>query len=127
MIVVFFDDHCVLCNKTAVWLLKLKISKSVQFASLFGDLAKNKLPEEVLSVDSIVFWANDRAYIKSEAVLKIAKFIPGFKWLNIFKIVPRFLRDGIYDFIARNRNKWFGKQEKCSIPDTQFRNRYIEE
>ena len=76
-------------------------------------LSNNK---NLLDIDSIIFYFNGNAYIKSDAVIRISKSL-GFPYnlISIFKIVPRSIRDIFYDFIARNRYKFFGKVNKCLI------------
>jgi predicted DCC family thiol-disulfide oxidoreductase YuxK len=125
MQVLFFDGECVLCNSTAHRVAKLNTQQNIHFASLQGKLSLEKLKALPHNIDSIVFLDKDRIYIKSEAVFEILKYLPSLKWLRIFRIFPLTLRDLIYDFVARNRLKWFGKQDLCEVPPKEFRGRYI--
>ena len=76
--------------------------------------------------NTIIFYDEGRVSIKSTAVLKIAGYL-GLPWsaFAIFLVIPRPLRDWIYDFIARNRTKWFGTIEKCRVPDQATTGRII--
>jgi predicted DCC family thiol-disulfide oxidoreductase YuxK len=77
--------------------------------------------------DSFVIIENDRAYQKSSAALQVCNRLPWYwKWTQIFWIFPRFIRDGIYIFIARNRYSWFGKREECMVPTPAIRKRFLE-
>ena len=76
--------------------------------------------------DSIVLLKNGTVYQKSDAALEITRELNGlWSWLYIFKIVPRFIRDFIYNIIARNRYRWFGKQESCMMPTPDLRARFL--
>ena len=63
--------------------------------------------------DSFAFVANGQAYVKSEAVLRIARELPRWQWTWIFQFIPRVIRDAIYDLVARNRYRWFGRRDAC--------------
>lgn len=77
--------------------------------------------------DSIVLIMDDHIYLRSTAALRIAKHLSGL-WplLYVLIIIPAGVRDGFYNLIARNRYKWFGKQEQCMIPDIELKSRFIE-
>jgi predicted DCC family thiol-disulfide oxidoreductase YuxK len=127
--IVFFDGVCVLCNRSVDFLLKRDRRKKLRFASLQSEtagqfLAQNNYPHFL--ADTIVLYSRGRFFTKSEAVLKIAGLI-GFPYSIAFvlKIFPITWRDKAYDFVARNRLKWFGVFEKCRIPDEETRNRII--
>ncbi|MDP6908327.1 MAG: DCC1-like thiol-disulfide oxidoreductase family protein, partial [Flavobacteriales bacterium] len=70
---------------------------------------------------------NGTTYMKSDAALRLAKHLDGVWELGtIFLIVPKFIRNPIYDWVARNRYGWFGKKEMCWIPEKKWRDRFIE-
>lgn len=125
MQVLFFDGQCLLCNTTAHRVAKLNTLENIHFASLQGKLSHEKLKALPKDIDSIVFLDNDHIYIKSEAVFEILKDLPSLKWLRVLRVFPLSFRDYIYDFVARNRLKWFGTQEICEIPPKEFRGRYL--
>jgi predicted DCC family thiol-disulfide oxidoreductase YuxK len=79
------------------------------------------------NIDSVMLFENNSVKIKSTAALEIAKRLSGlYSLLYAFIIVPKFIRDSIYDFIARNRYRWFGKQESCMIPNPELKKLFIE-
>lgn len=87
-------------------------------------IAQYHIPSDV---DSVIFIENGKAYTKSEAALRIAKYFGDvWKLLRIFAIVPNFIRNFFYDVIAKNRYKWFGKRESCMIPNEEERGRFVE-
>jgi predicted DCC family thiol-disulfide oxidoreductase YuxK len=107
--IVFFDDNCGLCNRSVQFILNHERQPKLKFASLNGSYAKSILPKFNLNSDfndSILFYRNGKIYQKSSAVLHLIQHL---KWycfcFYICWIVPRFLRDFIYDAIAVNRHK----------------------
>jgi predicted DCC family thiol-disulfide oxidoreductase YuxK len=79
------------------------------------------------SPESIILFDGERIFKKSAAALTIARHLGGFfKLLYAGIIVPRFLRDGAYDLIAKNRYKWFGKKEECPVPTPELRDRFLD-
>jgi predicted DCC family thiol-disulfide oxidoreductase YuxK len=79
-----------------------------------------------VDLDSFVLIQGDVAYSKSTAALLVAKQLKGVvKSLYVFRIIPAFIRDGIYNFIARNRYRWFGRKESCMIPSVDLRARFL--
>ena len=124
--VVFFDSHCLLCNRVVQYLLKADKKRKLTFASLSSDYAAN-LPEQYrINTDSIVFYHQGDYSIKSKAVLSIFKLL-GFPFaiLLIFYLIPTFIRDGLYDMIASNRKKWFGTTDQCLVNTDDYHERII--
>jgi predicted DCC family thiol-disulfide oxidoreductase YuxK len=127
--VIFFDGLCNLCNGAVQFTIQRDDRNLFRFASLQSDFAKTELkpfnvdPDEG---DSFVLLENGKVYQRSTAALRVAKRLNGF-WplLYGFIIVPRFLRDSIYNFIAKNRYKWFGKKETCWVPTPELKERFI--
>ncbi|WP_457617735.1 thiol-disulfide oxidoreductase DCC family protein [Lutibacter sp.] len=99
------------------------------FASLQSDAAKEILLQfstKKLTLDSIILIDDSNIYEKSSAALQISKHLNGgYKLLYGFIIIPKFIRDWVYDIIAENRYKWFEKKEKCMIPISEIRNRFL--
>ena len=62
--------------------------------------------------------AKGQASLKSEAVLRIAREFRGWQWTWVFRFIPRAIRDAIYDLVARNRYRWFGRRDACILPDS---------
>lgn len=128
--IIFFDGICVLCNATVKWIIKHDKKNVFKFASLQSDFAKKTLqkykPLQVIP-DSIVLLENNTLYVKSDATFQIAKNLSGvYSYVYIFKFLPKSFRDFIYDFIAKNRYKWFGKKELCTLSNNITHNKLIE-
>ena len=128
--ILFFDGVCNLCQGSVQFIIKRDKNNLFRFASLQSDKAKELLPAELVSEDalqSLVLIKGDKILTKSTAALTIAKSLSGL-WpaLYIFLIVPKFLRDVVYDFIARNRYRWFGKKDQCMIPTPDLKLKFID-
>jgi len=126
--IVFIDGYCVLCNRLANYILKNNRDESISVASLQGKTAKESLPKEKLeSVDSVLYWRNERLYDKSSAALYVMSDIGG--WRSVLKILfvfPKFFRDWVYDKIAKRRYEWFGKNDSCELPDESTKTRVLD-
>ena len=119
--IVFFDGICVLCNRSVDFLLKKDHKKRLKYASLQSGLASEylrKLQYTSIPDDTIIFYDEARIFTKSTAVLKIAGYL-GFPYslFAVFLVIPLIWRDWMYDLIARNRLRWFGKRDTCRIID----------
>jgi predicted DCC family thiol-disulfide oxidoreductase YuxK len=129
--IVLFDGHCNLCDRTVDFLIRNDTRGKLRFASLqsasgqrlLAAYGMNTMPE---SFDSVVFIFETSAYTHSEAALRIAGRLDGM-WplLGLFLLVPRFLRDVAYRFVARNRYEWFGKNHACRMPTPELLQRFL--
>jgi len=127
--IILFDGICNLCNSSVQFVLKHDIKKKFLFASLQSDAAIKHLLQfnyKNKDFDSIVLIEGNKIYNKSSAALRIAKEL-GLFWnvFYVFIILPKFIRDGIYDYIAGNRYKWFGKKNSCLFFVEEYKNRFI--
>ncbi len=119
-----------MCNASVYFLLKRDHQERLYFTSLQSDwvesLKENKYGW-LNHIDSIVYYEEGQFYTKSDAVLKIMQYL-GMPWniIYIFRIVPRNIRDGIYDFIASHRYRWFGKKARCPMPKPKWNKRFID-
>lgn len=125
MKVLFFDGECVMCNGAAHWVAKQDNSGQIKFASLQGAFAKKHLNGLENQVDSLIFIDDDLVFIKSEAFFELLKYLGAFRFLRILLVFPKGFRDFVYDWVAKNRIKWFGKKDYCEMPPSKFRGRYI--
>lgn len=126
--IIFFDGICNLCNGTVDFIIKRDKKNSFRFASLQSEIAESYLPDPMLSsLSSIVLYADGKLYTESDAAIYIAAQLGGI-WsiFKIFFIVPKFLRDGIYRLISKNRYKWFGKRNTCRLPTAEESLRFLE-
>lgn len=125
--ILFFDGVCHLCNFWIELLIKLDRRNQLQFASLQGETAKKFLnPESIQKLDSLVFLKNDSTYEKSTAVLLVVAELGGlWKLSKVFFVIPKFMRDALYHWIAKNRYRWFGQRDSCRIPNESERNKLL--
>ncbi|WP_061232780.1 thiol-disulfide oxidoreductase DCC family protein [Leptospira noguchii] len=129
--IVFFDGICNLCNFVVLFFLDRNQKGNLKFASLQSMAAERILGNKVGlndSPSSVLFLEDGILYQKSNAILKISAYLC-FPWnlLPLFRWVPVCFRDFIYDWIARNRYRWFGKLETCRIPDPSLKRRFLED
>ncbi len=128
--VVLFDGVCNLCNGWVRFVIDRDPKGVFRFAPLQSETAKTLLEpfDGLVGVDSIILNESGRTFVKSDAVLRIAGRLSGL-WplLSAFRIVPRFLRDWVYDLVARNRYHWFGRRDQCMIPTPEIRSRFLEQ
>ncbi len=128
--IIFFDGVCNLCNSSVNFIIDRDPEGKFKFASLQSDLAQNLLPNFAIDpseLESFVFYENDRVYRRSRAVLEIVRRMRrAWPLLYFFIVIPGFLRDPIYNFIARNRYKWFGRQDACRMPTPELASRFMD-
>ena len=147
--VIFFDGVCNLCNASINFIIDHDKKQFFLFSSLqsnfFKVLLSSNLDEykisnqnglekvtpsiqsELQSLNSIVYLENKIFYTKSDAVIRIGSHLWGlFSYSYFFKIIPKSFRDGIYEWIASNRYKWFGKKESCRIPTPDLKKRFLD-
>jgi len=127
--VLLFDGVCNLCNASVQWILKRDRKGIFKFAALQSDTGQMLLRQFGLSekdFDTVVLVADGRIFTRSDAALEIVQRIGGmWSLLAVFKIIPRSIRDTIYDWVARNRYRWFGKKEECMLPRPEWRERFV--
>ncbi len=128
--IIFFDGVCNLCDATVHWVIKHDKKNVFRFASLQSDFAKKMLQDYTTKKsipDSLVLLENNKIYVKSDAALRIVKKLSGiYSLLYAFIVLPSFVRDLIYDLVAKNRYKWFGKKENCLIPEASLKSKFID-
>ena len=126
--VIFFDGICNLCNASVQFVIEHDKNSQFMFTALQGAYAKETLP--TLNADSqklntILLLEDGKLYTKSSAALRVAKKLNGLlPLLYVFIIVPKFIRDWFYDIIAKNRYKWWGKQESCWVPTAELKSKF---
>jgi len=127
---VFFDGVCNLCNRGVNFLISKDKKEVLKFASLQSEYAQNTIPKELLNrenLDTIIVYSDGQFYDRSNAVLKLCKILGGgFYVFLIGYLIPRFIRDGLYLFIANNRYRWFGKKLQCRIPTVDLKDRFLD-
>tara|TARA_E500000081_G_scaffold111696_1_gene113977 strand:- start:197 stop:553 length:357 start_codon:yes stop_codon:yes gene_type:complete len=118
-----------MCNNFVKYLIKLDKDEVFKFTSTNGVTAKKifeKSIDQLEKIDSVIFY-NKKVYTKSSAVINILSELGGiYKLAYIFNIIPSFISDSIYDYIARNRFQWFGKLDKCPMPEKKNISRFLD-
>jgi predicted DCC family thiol-disulfide oxidoreductase YuxK len=127
---ILFDGVCNLCDRSVQFIIRHDKKKQFRFASLQGlkgqeMLKKYNLPSG--DMNSFVLIYDNKVYQRSSGALKVLQLLGGgWKLLYGFMIVPAFIRNGVYNWIARNRYRWFGKQESCWIPTPELKSRFFD-
>jgi len=127
-LILLYDGNCGLCNGTVQWILKRDRSGTMRFAPLqsaVGREALARLPD-LAGVDSVILLHREGGWIKSTAILEVARYVGGIWGLGtIGYVFPRALRDWFYDFVAKHRYRWFGRYDECPIPSPEERQRFL--
>jgi predicted DCC family thiol-disulfide oxidoreductase YuxK len=128
--VIFFDGVCNLCNASVQFAVERDKKNLFKFTALQGEYAKVVLPKfnaDLNQLNSIILLEDGQLYTKSTAALKIARKLNGL-WptIYLFILVPKFIRDWFYDIIAKNRYKWWGREESCWLPTPELKQRFID-
>lgn len=127
--VVLFDGVCNFCNGTVHFIIRQDKKNIFKFAPLQSPKGQELVQQYLLpanKTDSIILIENGVAYTKSTAALKLANRFPWYwKWTQLLWIVPAFLRNAVYDLIAQNRYKWFGKKDECMIPTGKTKEKFL--
>jgi len=128
--IILFDGVCNLCNSSVQFVIKRDKKDMFRYTALQSEVGQQMIKErgiDTSQVDSIILIEPGVAYYtKSDAALEIGQsFGGGWKLLAIFTWLPKPFRDAMYDFVARNRYKWFGKQESCMIPTPELKAKFL--
>lgn len=129
-LIILFDGVCNLCSSVVQFIIKRDKKNQFKFASLQSAFAQSVLQQHNLpqnDYNSFILLKNNKIYTKSTGALKVIKHLNGL-WplLYGFIILPAFIRDAVYSWIAQNRYKWFGKKETCWIPTPELQKKFIE-
>ena len=127
--IIFYDGLCAMCNRFIRILITLDKKEKFLLAPLKGKngkILKEEFSKELQGIDSVIFY-NKKVFTKSSAVINILNELGGaYKLAYIFNIIPTFISDSIYDYIARNRFQWFGKLDKCPMPEKKNISRFLD-
>lgn len=126
--IILFDGVCNLCNSSVQFIIKWDPNGYFSFAPLQEEAGKKLLATHHIktNMDSLILISNNTFYQKSSAALEICRHLQGgWKLLYAFKLIPRFIRDPLYTYIAKNRYKWFGKKTSCMIPTAENKKRFL--
>lgn len=125
---ILFDGVCNLCTGSVQFVLKRDKEKKFTFASLQSTTGQKLLSQFNLPNDtfnSFILYQDGKMYTRSTAALKLFQQLKGWQWVKIFWIFPKFIRDAVYNLMARNRYKWFGKKDECWVPTPELKARFL--
>lgn len=129
MKVILFDGVCNLCNSSVNWIIDHDKHNTFKFASLQSDYGKSVVQKYNLQgsyLDTILLVDEDKIFSRSGAVLRIAKYLGSiYQLAYAFIIIPPFIRNAVYNFIAQNRYRWFGKRDSCRMPTPELKNKFL--
>ncbi|MFE6075416.1 thiol-disulfide oxidoreductase DCC family protein [Paenibacillus sp. NPDC057886] len=127
--IVLVDGVCHFCQGLTQWIIKRDPEGKFHFASLQSDVAKKLLEkgnQSTDSMDTFVLIEDGKYYTRSTAALRLAKGLKfPYPLLYVLIIVPKFIRNAIYNTVARNRYRWFGKDEACMLPTPEIKDRFL--
>jgi predicted DCC family thiol-disulfide oxidoreductase YuxK len=128
--ILLFDGECNLCNYAVQFVIRRDPRGYYRFAALQSQAGKQLLEQYQLSsteINTVILIQNGKLYTKSTAALKLTRNLNRL-WPLVYLliIIPGFLRDPIYDWIARNRYKWFGRRELCMLPTPEMNSNFLQ-
>jgi predicted DCC family thiol-disulfide oxidoreductase YuxK len=125
---VMFDGVCVLCSGSVKYIIPRDPEGRYRFVSIqseFGRVLARRFGIDVEAPQSNVVIRDGMAWFKGDSALRVLRDLPGSGWTRVFWILPRPMRNFFYDFVARNRYRFFGKQETCFVPTPELRSRFL--
>lgn len=128
--IILFDGVCTLCNKVVQWIIQRDTKDVFRYAALQSDAGKQHMAERGITpaaIDSILLIEPGVAYFtQSDAALRVAQELGGlWRVLALFRWIPKPIRDAVYNFIAKNRYKWFGKEDACMRPTPDVQAKFL--
>lgn len=126
--VLYFDGVCNLCNATVQFIVRNDKEKQFRFATLQSDAGRMAQSNVSLPVTSgsVILLDRGKYYTKSDAALRVLKHLGGLWSVGYaFIVIPPFIRNAVYDMVARNRYKWFGQSDACMVPTAELNSRFL--
>lgn len=126
--IVLFDGECNFCDHSVQFIIKRDPNAHYKFASLQSDIGQRLVESYQVpsNMDSLLLIDGDHCYHQSTAALHICKHLSGgWKFFYYLLIIPRPIRDKVYQWVAKNRYKWFGKKDQCMLPSPEIRKRFL--
>jgi len=128
--IILFDGVCNLCDATVQRVIEHDKKDVFRFAAIQSEIGRQIISHigiDITKTDSIILYEPGHAYYyKAEAAMKIAKQMGG--WYSIvgwFSFLPEWISNGMYDYVARNRYKWYGKKNECMIPTPELKAKFL--
>ena len=125
--ILFFDGHCGLCDRFVTWFLVRSHHTQIKCAPLQGSTGSSLFPKlDVQQLRTVLYQRHGKTFDRSTAVLYLLMDIGGlWRLAALGFMVPRFLRDAIYDTVAKNRFRFFGKRDACRLPTEEEKQRFL--
>ena len=128
--IILFDGVCNLCDNTVQFIIKHDKKDIFRFVAIQDEIGQQIIKHigiDTQKTDSIILYEPGHAYYyKAEAALNIATQLGGiYSIMGIFKILPKFISNSVYDYVARNRYKWYGKKDACMIPTPELKAKFL--
>ena len=128
--IILFDGVCNLCNRSVQFVIKRDKDDVFRFAALQSESGQKLVRERSLdtsTTDSIILIEPGIAYYtKSDAALQIGRQLRGYRTIStVLNLIPSRLRNIVYDFVARNRYKWYGKRDACMLPTPELKAKFL--
>jgi predicted DCC family thiol-disulfide oxidoreductase YuxK len=129
--ILLFDGVCNLCNASVLFVIRRDKKKEIKYAAIQSKQGKMLLQQyhiEEAYLGSLIFIEDGKVYLKSTGALRLCKYLKGL-WpaLYLFIFVPPFIRNAVYDFVAKNRYQWFGKKETCMVPTVELKSLFLDD
>ena len=129
--ILLFDGVCNLCNASVLFVIRRDKKKEIKYAAIQSKQGKMLLQQyhiEEAYLGSLIFIEDGKVYLKSTGALRLSKYLKGL-WpvLYLFIFVPPFIRNAVYDFVAKNRYQWFGKKETCMVPTVELKSLFLDD
>lgn len=127
--ILLFDGVCNLCNGFVQFVIRRDPKAKIRFAALQSEVGQQLLKEANMPLEelsTVVLWEKGKFYTHSDVPLRVARYLDGLLSVYaVYTVIPKFIRDGIYNWIASNRYHWFGKQESCMLPTPELQARFL--
>lgn len=127
--IVVFDGVCNFCSRSVRFILEHDVRGRLRFAALQSPVGRELLERHGIDpsdAQTFLLIDGDDVYMRSDAALEIARDLGNWRWLRVFGVLPRGLRDWMYTVLARNRYRWFGKRDSCFAPTPEQRARFVD-
>ncbi len=125
MNIIFLDGKCLICNGLVNTIYRIDRKKRVYFCHLQDDKALNYLQQDfVKNLSTVVFYRSGQISTKSDAVIEVMDCM-GYGFFKVFKIIPKFIRDGLYSVVSKNRYRIGKELETCPLPSKEMASRFL--
>jgi predicted DCC family thiol-disulfide oxidoreductase YuxK len=127
-VTIYFDGYCGLCDRFVQFVLRRDRAGRYRFAPLQGSTARERVPAilDPQASQTVILEDAGRFRVRSDAALAILSGLGGaWRLAGLLRVIPRPVRDAVYDLVARNRNRWFGRLAECRVPGPAERERFL--